>query len=434
MSIDVAKVREALRGNRSVHAWSLRHSRTQSVQTYLLAQGHESERQVEGESLEVAVHLRHDGVQGMTKLTLHGGEESKVAALLDQAVYMAGLGGDEPFDLAGAGVIPSVPLSDATLGADAILATSRGFADRWIAAVAKLDGGARPSSGELFLERTETRHENSAGFTGESIGSRLSLLTIILASGEGREAERISWEECRRGADLDVEAIVRDAAEEARDLTRATLPSSGSFPVVIDARDCRQLFSPIVQSSSAQSIYQKSSRFELGKALPGLEAKGDSLDLSSNALAPYGLGSYAFDDDGVPAQRVEVVKGGVFTQPWADQQSAAYTKLAATGAFANLEIAPGSLGFDELLSGGPLLYVRGFSWLTPDPGRGDFSSEIRIGYWIDAKGRRPIKGGSVSGNLFAGLSNARFSRETTVLGDYRGPRAVRFEGMAVTGA
>ncbi|MFN8548236.1 MAG: metallopeptidase TldD-related protein [Candidatus Eisenbacteria bacterium] len=178
---------------------------------------------------------------------------------------------------------------------------------------------------------------------------------------------------------------MRDAAIEARDLTRATLPSSGSFPVVIDAGDLRQLFSPIVQSSSARSIYQKSSRFELGKALPGLETKGDPLNLSSNAIAPFGLGSYAFDDDGVPAQRVEVVTNGVFQRPWADQQSAAYTQLAATGAFANLEIAPGSLGFDELLSGGPLLYVRGFSWLTPDPGRGDFSSEIRIGYWIDAK-------------------------------------------------
>ncbi|MFN8548237.1 MAG: hypothetical protein U0527_09830 [Candidatus Eisenbacteria bacterium] len=150
MSIDVAKVQEALRGNGSIHAWSLRHSRTQAVQTYLLAKGHESERQVDGESLEVVVHLRHDGVQGQTKLTLHGGEESKVAALLDQAVYMAGLGGDEPFDLVGAGAVTNVPLSDGALGSDSILATSRGFADRWIAAVAKLDGGARPSSGELL--------------------------------------------------------------------------------------------------------------------------------------------------------------------------------------------------------------------------------------------------------------------------------------------
>jgi hypothetical protein len=40
----------------------------------------------------------------------------------------------------------------------------------------------------------------------------------------------------------------------------------------------------------------------------------------------------------------------------------------------------------------------------------------------------------VSGNVFAALGTARYSKETVFLGDYLGPAAVRFEGLTVAGA
>jgi len=47
---------------------------------------------------------------------------------------------------------------------------------------------------------------------------------------------------------------------------------------------------------------------------------------------------------------------------------------------------------------------------------------------------RPIRGGSIGGNLFDVLAAARWSRETAFLGDYAGPRAVRFPQVTVAGA
>ena len=41
---------------------------------------------------------------------------------------------------------------------------------------------------------------------------------------------------------------------------------------------------------------------------------------------------------------------------------------------------------------------------------------------------------TVSGNVFAALGTARWSKETTFLGDYLGPEAVRFENLTVAGA
>ena len=54
------------------------------------------------------------------------------------------------------------------------------------------------------------------------------------------------------------------------------------------------------RTAGADSLYLKSSRFEIGKPLPIEMKGGEPFTLYSNAVAPYGLSSYGFDDDGVP--------------------------------------------------------------------------------------------------------------------------------------
>jgi predicted Zn-dependent protease len=161
---------------------------------------------------------------------------------------------------------------------------------------------------------------------------------------------------------------------------------------------------------------------------------GEPFSVASNATAPYGLNSYAFDGNGVPGQRVEIVKDGVFNAAWATKQQADYLKIAPTGGFSNWELPAGKTPLADLTAGdGPVLYVRNFSWLTPDQARANFGSEVRIGYLYEKGVRKPIKGGSVSGNVFAALGTARWSKETAFLGSYRGPAAVRFEGLTISG-
>src|SRR6185295_16325926 len=135
-----------------------------------------------------------------------------------------------------------------------------------------------------------------------SHATRVSLLTLLLAAGD-KPSERISWEERRRASDLDVKAIVGRVAEEARDLTHATLPPSGTYPVLIDAAEIDALLGPVETNATADALYQKSSRFEVGKPLPIESKGGEPLTVISNATAPYGLTSYAFDGDGIPGRR-----------------------------------------------------------------------------------------------------------------------------------
>ena len=77
--------------------------------------------------------------------------------------------------------------------------------------------------------------------------------------------------------------------------------------------------------------------------------------------------------------------------------------------------------------------VVGFSAPDVDPITGDFGSEIRLGYEVTPQGRRPIKGGSVSGNVFRGLQGGPLLPRAAGAGEYAGPAGVRFESLRVSG-
>jgi predicted Zn-dependent protease len=73
----------------------------------------------------------------------------------------------------------------------------------------------------------------------------------------------------------------------------------------------------------------------------------------------------------------------------------------------NLYVEPGKKTLDKLVSEvGHGILVKKFSWLAPDSTTGQFSSEIRVGYYIDnGEITKPINGGLVAGNFFDLINN-----------------------------
>jgi predicted Zn-dependent protease len=428
-----AALRAALERDSRLRGWQIFSARRLGFQTYLVKTELECERRTADETLEVSVFVANGELVGRSTISLVPGDEGILGRKIDEAVYMAGLGGDAPWKLPGAGSMPKVEVYDPALADARSRATSREIVEAWRATVAG-QRGVRPSSMELFCAENWVTLENSAGLVAHASATRVSMLTLVLADGD-HVSERYSWEERRRAADLDVHAIVARAAEEARDLTRAVEPPSGQYPVVIDAEEIRALLSPIEINSSAAGLYRKSSRFETGKPLPIEVNGGEPVTVISDATMPFGLGSYVFDESGVAGRRVEIVKDNVFVRPWGTKQYADYLQIESTGNFANLELPAGRTPLAELTAGdGPVLYVRSFSDLSPDQSRGNFASEIRVGYLYEKGVRKPVKGGTVSGNVFTALGTARASKETVFLGRYLGPTAIRLEGLTVAGA
>ena len=117
----------------------------------------------------------------------------------------------------------------------------------------------------------------------------------------------------------------------------------------------------------------------------------------------------------------------------AEQRTADYLHIRPTGSFANIEIPAGAHPVQDLLGNGPVYHLVAFSWLNPDELTGDFVAEIKLGYRVEHGQTTPIKGGSLSGNLFEALGDARLSHETQFTGNYSGPAALRFEHLTIAG-
>ncbi|HEU5097889.1 MAG TPA: metallopeptidase TldD-related protein, partial [Roseiflexaceae bacterium] len=152
----------------------------------------------------------------------------------------------------------------------------------------------------------------------------------------------------------------------------------------------------------------------------------------ANRQLPFGNRASCFDDEGQPGRRVELIRDSRLLAFTASQRYADYLGIPATGDFGDIELPAGRTPMAALLQE-PHVEVTAYSWFTPNEITGDFSSEIRLGYIVDGARRTPFKGGALVGNLLEALANARWSAETGFYGDYQGPQAACFGGLAIAG-
>jgi hypothetical protein len=73
--------------------------------------------------------------------------------------------------------------------------------------------------------------------------------------------------------------------------------------------------------------------------------------------------------------------------------------------------------------------VDQLAWIDVDPRSGAFTAGIGLGELRGA----PVAGGTLVGNVFSLLGRARLSAEVSALGWYRGPTAIRIDGVDVAG-
>ena len=121
------------------------------------------------------------------------------------------------------------------------------------------------------------------------------------------------------------------------------------------------------------------------------------MEVVADATEPGGLGTFGWDDEGVPAQRVPIVQAGTLVGVLSSRESAARLGLPHSGGTAradgpdraplirmtNIDLAPGDLDFDELLDDveeGVYLETNR-SWSIDDK-RLNFQFGTEVGYRI----------------------------------------------------
>ncbi len=437
---------QALERQAGVSDWQAQQISQRSAQLFLIGSQTETRRLVSAEQVLTHIYNDHpagDGLaRGATRRILLPEEianQDRLQHALEEAVFIAGLTNNPPYSLPEppAAGYPTVETVDRALAdSDSTrLAALEDLRERLLAAVAA-EPGIRLSSAEIFTTAGDITLCSSRGISASRSETEVFCDLVLLAGEGAQSAEYHAMPQRRRLADLAIEELVSRSARCARDSLRARLTPTHEGPVVISGEALTDLFSPLIFHTSARAAYQSMSRFALGASICGDDAlQGDCLTFISSALLPYGQASAPFTEEGLQGARVALIQDHCLQAWWAEQRYADYLNIRPTGSFANIEIPPGSHSAQELLEDNePLYHLVAFSWLNPDELTGDFVAEIKLGYRLERGQATPIKGGSLSGNLFAALAQARFSRETQFTGSYIGPHMMRFEQLTLSGA
>lgn len=414
--------------------WQVHWVRQRSDQLYLNFQEVESLRRVDTETFKVTIHLHlaQEGKSwlGESTFTLNPGED--LAGELAQAQERATLALNPVFSLPGpAQQYRPLNLVDPELRdrPRQALWQVRGEMERAMAKLAPVELAAA----ELFCNYEEIEVFNHLGLHGAYATTTIETHFALLAAAAGEEAESLGVQRARFLSDLQIAAVLARYSRYAMDNLRAELPPCGRFPVIFGEEALDSLFHHLCSQASGEAAFQGWSRLQVGQPVIR-QPQRDLLTITSDPWLPGALGSRPFDGHGLALRPVTFIQENLLQHRLADSRYAAYLQVEPTGAVTNVVVAPGRATLAEMLAAEPVLHLLRFSTLEPDPVTGALSGEIRTGYLHQHGRSRPLKGGSVAGNLEEALRFLTLSRETEQRERYCGPLGIRLEDMAIAGA
>jgi PmbA protein len=251
---------------------------------------------------------------------------------------------------------------------------------------------------------------NSEGFKGEQRGTASSISAGAIAS-EGAEMEQgYEGRSTRWFADLPApEAIGAEAGRRAAASLGARKLASMTAPVIFENRLAGALISPLLGAISGPAVARGVSflKDKLGERLfsPGVT-------LTDDPHQPRGLGSSAFDDEGVENQRWDIIADGILTTWLLNTSSARQLGMTSTGhasrslagppgvSASNLSLAPGGRNQRELMAdAGQGLLVTSMFGPSLNANTGDWSVGCS-GLWFEnGEVAYPVTEITVAGNL-----------------------------------
>lgn len=281
------------------------------------------------------------------------------------------------------------------------------------------------NSAEVFMRRTVKRVVTSMGadVSWEQYDVWGEYVCQCLSPQDVETYHQFSYRE------PDTEAL-RAAVKHALGMTRAraqaaAAPKTGTYTLLLDREQMRELLNYYVYRAGSGMIYQKFSSFRLGDAVQGQDAAGDKLTVSLTATEPYsGFGAPMTDRPLLEEGVLRTIHGGV--------RFAHYLGIEPTGNYRAIAVPVGATPLAELTAE-PCLHVAAFSDFQMDAMSGHFGGEIRLGFLYQDGKVTPVTGGSVNGDILAVQNRLTFSAERFRSADYDGPLAVRIEGVQVAG-
>lgn len=301
------------------------------------------------------------------------------------------------------------------------------------------DEDPRITNSEGATVSTHTGREvyaNSLGFLGDTLGSRHTMSCVVLGTQDGAMQRDYWYTSARYPEDLEPgERIGRFAAQRTVRRLGARRISTRQCPVLFEAPVAVSLLGHLVGALRGSNLYRQASFLldQLDKPVfsPGIR-------IHEQPRLPRGAGSTAYDNEGVATRDRDLVSDGILTGYVLDSYSARKLGLRTTGnagGVHNLTLAPGPLGFEDLLremDTGLLvteLIGHGVNTVTGDYSRG------AAGFWVEnGQIQHPVEEITIAGNLKEMYKQvARVGSDVDARGNLRSG-SVLVEGVTVAGS
>ena len=180
------------------------------------------------------------------------------------------------------------------------------------------------ASGACATETTEVGVANSRGIRLHELRSRASLLTVVLDNEGSGYAEQTA-----RDVDaIDAEALGREAVEKAVRSRGAVRVEPGDYPVVLEAYAVGEMLMYLAYMGFGALSLLEGTSFLRNRL--GLKVVDPRISIWDDARDPAALPG-SFDFEGVPSQRVDLIKNGLGAGVVYDTRTAARNNRVSTG-------------------------------------------------------------------------------------------------------
>ncbi|AZR72867.1 peptidase C69 [Anoxybacter fermentans] len=202
-----------------------------------------------------------------------------------------------------------------------------------------------------------------------------------------------------------------DIAKEAAALLEAEECPSGVFDIIIDGSQLAlQIHESIGHPIELDRVFGSEADFAgtsfLSPDMIGFKYGSEYVNVVADATVPLGLGTFGYDDDGVKAQRTEIITKGIFKNFLTSRETASLLNQPSNGTnradgwgrapivrMTNINLLPGDKELDELIAGIDygFFFKTNKSWSIDDK-RLNFQFGCEIAY--------EIKDGKLTGKIF----------------------------------
>lgn len=241
------------------------------------------------------------------------------------------------------------------------------------------------ANGKIAVARSNIFCQRKQTYFGSSEGAHIYQDIVETGAGmsatavDGGEVERRSYPnsmggQCgTRGWELVEELDLTDNAarirDEAVELLTAPVCPSGNRTIIIDGTQVAlQVHESIGHPTELDRILGMEASFA-GTSFVKPEMLGefkygsDIVNVTADATIPGALGSFGFDDEGVPAQRTDIIRGGVLQGVLSSRETAAAVNKRSNGTMradgwnriplirmTNINLLPGDWTLDDLIA------------------------------------------------------------------------------------